>query len=184
VLALFVLCLLVYYFSYDHGRSAARARLAREEADNSSLRLQLELQNQELEGLKAACPGVIPGVTAGAAPRADGQSGSGEKKTGPVNYTFRVGENKNFFSGRLIVTVVAVNSLDQDATVRLHYVDSARRETSVVKTGRALTVRLDDRESQLFLDQLKGSLAFFSFYENQSLPDEERPEPPESESDF
>ncbi|MDR1165646.1 MAG: hypothetical protein LBO66_07205 [Deltaproteobacteria bacterium] len=56
LVALFILCALVYYFSFDNGRLAARkykdAEVARLSAENESLRVQLALQSQEIERLK------------------------------------------------------------------------------------------------------------------------------------
>jgi hypothetical protein len=179
IAALFFLCFLVYYFSYDMGRDSVRSRLAREEAENRSLRVQLALQSQEIEKFKASCPAASPapgrpGAPAGQSPPDGSQNPNAAVqppvRPGPVNYTFRAGENRTFFSGRLILTVVEINSLDQEAAVRVHYTDTAYRETTLVKAGQALTVKIDGQESQFFLDQLKGTVAFFSFYENQSLP--------------
>jgi hypothetical protein len=54
LLALFVLCALVYYFSFDNGREASKARLERLAAENESLRLRISLQREEIEGLNLA----------------------------------------------------------------------------------------------------------------------------------
>jgi hypothetical protein len=154
--AIFALCLLVYYFSYDHGRSSAKARLDREMAENQSLRLQLALRDQEIENFKVACSRLEPRSVE-----------PDKKKPGPVNFLARVGEKKVFFGDRLILTVVDINNLDREAVVRLHFVEAAQRETTLVKVGESLSVNMDGQESQFFLDQLKGAVAFFSFYENQ-----------------
>jgi hypothetical protein len=76
LLALFVLCGLVYYFSFDNGRRTAKARLDRYEAERvqmlnriESLNLQLRLQSEEISQLKAALKqegGGAPGASAGA----------------------------------------------------------------------------------------------------------------------
>ncbi|MDR2338795.1 MAG: hypothetical protein LBF40_01455 [Deltaproteobacteria bacterium] len=58
--ALFVLCGLVYYFSFDNGRQTAKARIGRYEAEKvrmqseiESLRVQLNLQEEEIRTLKS-----------------------------------------------------------------------------------------------------------------------------------
>ncbi|MDR2421777.1 MAG: hypothetical protein LBE01_00170 [Deltaproteobacteria bacterium] len=137
-----------------------KARLSREEAENQSLRVQLALLGEEFEAYKKA--------SQKADPASDPAQAESAPPAGPVKFAARVGEDRKFFSGRLVLTVADVNNLDQEAAVRLHYVDSAYRETNLVKVGEPLTVKMGDRESQYFLDQLKGSVAFFSFYE--SLP--------------
>ncbi|MDR2405423.1 MAG: hypothetical protein LBE27_03530 [Deltaproteobacteria bacterium] len=59
LLALFILCGLVYYFSFDNGRQTAKARIARYEEERvrmaaqiSSLKEQLKLQSDEIKALK------------------------------------------------------------------------------------------------------------------------------------
>jgi hypothetical protein len=52
LVALFVLCALVYYFSFENGRQTSRAKMDRLTADNDSLRLQLSLQSKEIDELK------------------------------------------------------------------------------------------------------------------------------------
>ncbi|MDR2198818.1 MAG: hypothetical protein LBR53_05080 [Deltaproteobacteria bacterium] len=72
LLALFALCGMVYYFSFDNGRRAAKTRIARYEnemarmeAEISSLRTRLELQSAEINRLKGEGPAAAPA----AAPR-------------------------------------------------------------------------------------------------------------------
>jgi hypothetical protein len=159
VVALFALCFLVYYFSYDHGRSSAKARLEREIAENKALRVQLGLQSQEIEDLKKSL------FNAG---KETGERADPANAPEPIKFAARVAEDKRFFDGRLVLTVVEVNNLDREIAVRLHFVDTAYRETTLIKVGQPLIFVMDDRENRFFLDQLKGSVAFFSFYENQA----------------
>ncbi|MDR1038991.1 MAG: hypothetical protein LBR80_02255 [Deltaproteobacteria bacterium] len=86
LVALFALCGLIYYFSFDNGRQASKARIARMqgqiqrlEAENGSLVLQRTLLQKELDSLKAvaadrtASPASPAGI--GAPSDADGLSG-------------------------------------------------------------------------------------------------------------
>ncbi|MDR1608232.1 MAG: hypothetical protein LBT38_07480 [Deltaproteobacteria bacterium] len=133
-------------------------------AENRELRRELALKLEEIESLKISCAGLKPERTNSGPLEPD-------QKPGPVIFAARVGENKYFFNDRLILTVVDINNLDREAAIRLHFVDTARRETSLVKVGEPLTINFEGQESQVFLDQLKGSVAYFSFYENQSRPE-------------
>jgi hypothetical protein len=54
LVALFILCALVYYFSFQNGRQTAKAKNERLTAENESLRLQLSLQSKDLEDLRFA----------------------------------------------------------------------------------------------------------------------------------
>jgi hypothetical protein len=54
LVALFVLCALVYYFSFENGRQTGKAKAERLTAETESLRLQLTLQSEELDELRAA----------------------------------------------------------------------------------------------------------------------------------
>ncbi|MDR2141874.1 MAG: hypothetical protein LBR11_08825 [Deltaproteobacteria bacterium] len=176
--AIFVLCFLVFYFSYDHGRASIRGRLEREMAENQALRTQLALLEREMELRPSPCVGGAEAASKAAAESA----AESARPPGPVKFTTRVGEDRAFFGGRLILTVVEVNNLDREVTARLHYKDSAHRETTLVQVGQALVVNIDGQRQRFFLDQLKGSLAYFSLYENQPVSTSESPARPEPES--
>ncbi|MDR1487039.1 MAG: hypothetical protein LBT62_03440, partial [Deltaproteobacteria bacterium] len=52
IIALMLLCGLVWYFSYDQGKSTAKKRVYRLEAENISLREQMLLLEKDIEILK------------------------------------------------------------------------------------------------------------------------------------
>ncbi|MDR1036554.1 MAG: hypothetical protein LBT40_08275 [Deltaproteobacteria bacterium] len=71
LVALFALCGLIYYFSFDNGRQTSKARIARLqehsrrlEADNESLALQVGLLRREVASLRAGGAGAGPGGSA------------------------------------------------------------------------------------------------------------------------
>jgi hypothetical protein len=72
------------------------------------------------------------------------------------------------FDERLLLTLVEFNSLDKEIVVRLHFLESDLRETSIMSPGDSLKVEVDGRPYRLILESLKGSLAFFLILE--SLP--------------
>ncbi|MDR1314639.1 MAG: hypothetical protein LBQ12_13360 [Deltaproteobacteria bacterium] len=67
LVALFALCGLIYYFSFDNGRQTSKARIARLqeqsqrlEAENDSLRVQLDLLRREAASPRAGREGALP----------------------------------------------------------------------------------------------------------------------------
>jgi hypothetical protein len=136
-----------------------KARYEREVAENEALRVHVALLSAEVAKLKIALD-LIPG-----AKTTDPIDPAKEDPFGPLKFAARVGEDKPFFNNRLILTVVDINNLDKEAAVRLHFVAAAHRETALVKVGEPLIVPFEGRDRQFFLDQLKGSVAFFSLTE-------------------
>jgi len=159
LLALIFLCGLVYYFSFDHGRTTERIRSRRLEAENESLRAQLTLQTKELEDLKKRI------VTSSV----EKQESSKPVQLPSENHqriTLKTSENKLLFNDRLLLTLVDFNALDKEIVVRLHFLESDLRETSIMGPGDSLKIEVDGRPYRLIFESLKGSLAFFVILEN------------------
>jgi hypothetical protein len=170
-----LLCALVWWFSYDHGRQTARTRVARLEAENISLREKVVLLERDLELLSRAqkeaessqgpAPqeGLAPGAQAelAPAPAAPPKAGAAADDQARGRLTVKLAENKGLFGGRVVLTMVELDSLDQEALVRAHYRDTGRRLAQLMAPGDIFELEVDGEPHQLYLDQIKGSLAFF-----------------------
>ncbi|MDR3205428.1 MAG: hypothetical protein LBV23_11940 [Deltaproteobacteria bacterium] len=75
--------------------------------------------------------------------------------------TVRLSENKSVFEDKAVVSLVELNSLDMEAIVRISHNDTGRREAMTMKPGDIFEVAVEGGKHSLYLDQIKGSLAFF-----------------------
>jgi hypothetical protein len=75
--------------------------------------------------------------------------------------TVKLLENKGLFGGRIVITLVELDSLDQEALVRAHYRETGRRLAQLMAPGDILELDLDGAPHRLYLDQIRGTLAFF-----------------------
>jgi hypothetical protein len=160
IIALLLLCGLVWYFSYDQGRSTAKKRVYRLEAENISLREQIALLEKDIEILKQ---GQLPGAPPKPAdpPASTHEPGSSSDDQSKGRLTVKLSENKTAFGGKVIVSLVELNSIDQEALVRLHFTDSNNRQATIMNPGDIFEFELEGQPHKLYLDQIKGSLAFF-----------------------
>jgi hypothetical protein len=74
--------------------------------------------------------------------------------------TLKLSENKGLFGGRVILTMVELDSLDQEALVRAHFRDTGKRLAQLMVPGDILELDLDGEPHRLYLDQIRGTLAF------------------------
>jgi hypothetical protein len=168
--ALLLLCGLVWWFSYDHGRSAARGRLYRLEAENISLRERVVVLENDLqyykEKLKQA--GLLAPSNNRPVGEVKRETRGEEAKEVPFSdnqahgrLTVRLSENKSVFEDQAKVSLVELNSLDMEALVRVRHNDTGRREAMVMRPGDLFELEVGGVKRGLYLDQIKGSLAFF-----------------------
>jgi hypothetical protein len=130
------------------------------EAENISLREKVILLEEEALVLKQQAsvgssepnPCVQPSNPTSAVPRDQAQ---GER------LTIKLAENKGAFDGAVVITLVELDSLDQEAIIRVHHRTTGRRETKLMVPGDIFEIDIEGRKHQLYLDQIKGSLTFF-----------------------
>ncbi|MDR1308618.1 MAG: hypothetical protein LBL95_01760, partial [Deltaproteobacteria bacterium] len=169
--ALIALCALVWYFSYDHGRSDGRNRVLKLERENISLREMLALAEADIRAVKeslaaAEAARCQPPGPDGEAPPASG--GAGDQAPGPAEaprpaddqargrLTLRTMENKAAFGGQAILSLVELNSIDLEVTLRIRDAVSGRREAHVMVPGDLVEFGLDGQNHTLYLDQVRG----------------------------
>lgn len=140
--ALVLLCGLVYFFSYDHGRKEAERKV---EAVRRQAAADLELQRQEiirLQNLLKEC-------------RNDSEEGP---RTGAMErITLRVNQSRIFFEGRLVLTLLKVESAESRALVQLNFIDDERVTAEEIMAGGAIRFELDGRNWALVLSGLSLS---------------------------
>ncbi|MDR2460879.1 MAG: hypothetical protein LBE38_08880 [Deltaproteobacteria bacterium] len=175
LVALFVLCGLVYYFSFDNGRQTSKAQMQRLMADNDSLRTQLELQSKEIDDLRrqrnqfqeelarsesAAYEAQEPPEASPGASAIDAQS-TGENALEITRLQLRSDENKLILDSQVLLSLGNIDIADESVLVRIHYLDTDRRETRTMEGGDSFMITRGEASYRLILDKLTGTLATF-----------------------
>jgi hypothetical protein len=166
-IALVILCALVYYFSYDQGRDAARN-------DYDSLKQEasreLEAQSREIRRLSSALaecarekPPAAPAAVAAPPPPAE------EAPPSPVErLLLRSSQSKIIFDGQLVVTLLQVAGTENRALLQLNFLEEERLVTENLATGGSLKFTLDERSWALVASSMSISSATLNLVELKS----------------
>ena len=142
--ALILLCGLVYYFSYDHGRQEVEARI---ESVRREAAAEMEIQRQEilrLQKLTAEC-----------------RNGGGENAAAPSGLIeripLRVNQSRIVFDGRLVITLLKVENIEGKALVQLNNIVEEKISAQEIMAGGAWRFHFDGRPWALVLSGLSMS---------------------------
>jgi hypothetical protein len=75
--------------------------------------------------------------------------------------TLRAMENKAAFGNEVVLSLVDLNSIDLEITLRIRYAKSGRREAHLMSPGDLIEIKIDDTLHTIYLDQIRGNMAFF-----------------------
>ncbi|MDR0881092.1 MAG: hypothetical protein LBP55_00895 [Candidatus Adiutrix sp.] len=143
--ALIVLCGLVYYFSYDHGRQSIRQEAVRETTN----------QRQEIFRLQSALLECTRLAAEAAGPPQN-----------PLN--LRAGQSRIIFSGRLVVTLLQVENTARRARVQLNFIEAGRLISEELPLGGSLRFSLGGHDWTLVVVSLGLSTAELHLLERQN----------------
>ena len=149
---LVVLCALVYYISFDHGRESQRPRLEAQERRFQEERGRLMAEVARLEARLAGCL---------AAPSDSGQTG---------RIPLKANQSRTLFDGRL---VLSVQDFDHNAgwvLIQLNFVRENRQMTKELTVGDSFGFRLGGRDWAVVLAELTLSTANLNLMEIKSDP--------------
>ena len=141
--ALILLCGLVYYFSYDHGRQEMAGRL---ESVRRQANEELENQRREILRLQALAD--------------ECRNGAGEAAASPgaiERIPLRVNQSRIIFGGRMVVTLLKVESLENKALVQINFMDEEKITAEEIMAGGAFRFTFDGRPWALVLSGLSMS---------------------------
>jgi uncharacterized protein YdcH (DUF465 family) len=175
LIALFILCALVYYFSFDNGRQTSKAQVERLMAENESLRTQLALQSADIDNLRQQRNQLQDELTQSAQGETGetGASGNEEPQNSPdssVNdakppeisrLQLRVDDNKLILDSQVLLSLGKIDITDETIVVKVLYLDTDRRETRTMEQGDSFLVTKGEASYRLILDKLTGSQATF-----------------------
>jgi F0F1-type ATP synthase membrane subunit b/b' len=149
LIALIVLCGLVYYFSFEQGRSAVSSKTNRLEAALAAKERVIESQALEINRLQKQleeCP-----------EKAAESILSGEEAPPDQRITIRQGASRIVFNGRLALTCLEIDRNKKTADLRINLVQEDRLIEETIGLGQGLRFTLSDQEYTLILDQLQSS---------------------------
>jgi hypothetical protein len=73
----------------------------------------------------------------------------------------RDSENRLILGTKVLLSVEGIDSIENSAVVKIHELDTERRELATMAPGESMVIRRDGREHRLLFHQLKGSQAVF-----------------------
>ncbi len=151
--ALLLLCVLVYHFSYDQGRQSSAIRL---EALRREAETEAQVQRREILRLRAALAECDRKKAAPAA----------APETPPLDrIPLKTNQSRILFGGRLVITLLAVESADNRASVQLNFIDEERLLAAELAAGGSLKFTLDGRPWAVVVSALGLSTATLNLVE-------------------
>jgi hypothetical protein len=152
---LVALCALTYYISFDHGRESLRPRLEDQERRFLDEQDRLTEKLARLEAQLARC------LTAPA--EADRTPGLGR-------IALKVNQSKTVFDGRLVLSVLALDSEAGRVLVQLNFVRENRQVTEELAVGGSLGFSLGGRDWAVVASGLTLTTANLNLLEIKSAP--------------
>jgi hypothetical protein len=70
-------------------------------------------------------------------------------------------ENKAAFGGLAVISLQNLDSIDLEVTIRIRHADTGRRESRLMSPGDLTEIELAGQPHTLYLDQIRGNMAFF-----------------------
>lgn len=149
LIAFVVLCGLVYYFSFDQGRSAVGAKVTRLEAALEAKERVIGQQTLEISRLRKLldkCP-----------EKAAETILSNDESESDQRITIRQGASRIVFNGRLALTCLEIDRNKKTASLRINLVQEDKLIEETVGLGQGIRFSLSGQEYTLILDQLQSS---------------------------
>ena len=149
LIAFVVLCGLVYYFSFEQGRSAAGGKVTRLEAALEAKERvigQLSLEINRLRKQLANCPEKdAETILSNSEPESD------------QRITIRLGASRIVFNGRLALTCLEIDRNKKTASLRINLVQEDKLIEESVGLGQGIRFSLSGQDYTLILEQLQSS---------------------------
>ncbi len=147
LLALIVLCGLVYYFSYDQGRRNWQPKIERLEQTIQVKDRSLQAMAAEIHALKED----LRQAGSGAAPS------SGPSAEDSERITVRLESSRIMFDRRVVLTCLSIERAAQEALLQVNMLHEDKILLEKVKLGQGLRFSLDGVDYALVLDQIQSS---------------------------
>ena len=149
-----LLCALVYYVSFDHGRESQRPRLEGQERRFREERDRLLEEMVRLEARLARCLAV---------PAEAGQANVGR-------VALRGNQSRTLFDGRLVLSVLDIDSEAGRVLIQLNFLRENRQTAEELAVGDSLGFNIGGREWAVVVAGLTLTTANLNLMEIKSVP--------------
>lgn len=160
IIALIGLCALVYYFSFDQGRTAQGPRLERLENALKAKERIIENMALEIRDLKEQLAECGASGRAVKTPEGDGKIDS--------RVTLRLQSSKMMFDQSLVLTCLDIDRGKKKARLQINLVKEDKLLTKDVGLGQSFRFNMSDEEYSMILEQIKSSFITVVFIKKKS----------------
>ena len=149
VAALIFLCALVYYFSFDQGRTSESGKIRRLEQTVAAKERVIETLAGEIDRLKKElAKRSAPGTSASLDANADSAEG---------RFTIRVNTSRMLFDNRAAVACLGIDRDGPQAVLQFNDLRDGTIKTQTMGVGKALGVDFGDQSYTVVLEQIYPS---------------------------
>ncbi len=147
-----VLCGLVYYFSFDHGRSSMAERAAAEQESAKAKIESLVIDHARLTQDLKKCSENLEQMGGGRAGEL-GDTGS---------FSLRTGQSRLLFNDSLVLTLLEVNNLENHLKIQINKIDEGLLSTEELGAGVSFQIQHQNQNWALVVTSMQMSQATFT----------------------
>ena len=152
IIALILLCALVYYFSFDQGQRAMEIKTAKIEESMAAKDRLIESLALEVRNLKRDLAKAESGSSAG-----QSDSGGGMEETGADRITVRLHSSRILFDQRLVLACLEIDTAGKKATLQINLIQEDKLLSQEVMLGQGIRFSLQSRPYTMLLDSIHSS---------------------------
>lgn len=160
IIALIVLCTLVYYFSYDQGRRAGKPKMERIQQNLAAKERVIQTLAVEVGRLKGELRRREKRLE-----QPDQPSAALKRLKEATRVTIRLGASRILFDQRLVVACLDINRDKKQAALQLNFVREGRILPVLVKIGQSVHFDLNERKYAMILDDLRSNTVVLKIIE-------------------
>ena len=150
LIALIILCALVYYFSFDQGREAMKPKLARLERALIQKERTIEDLSLEIRRLKEKLEQGNPSDI-------EQEPAIAPTREGGLKINVRLRASRILYDARLVITCLAADPSQRMTTLQINLVQEGRILTQSIGLGQAIKFRLNGQELTLIVEKIHSS---------------------------
>ena len=151
-IAILILCGLVYYFSFDHGRASMAERVAAEQESARTKIESLVIDQARLTQDLKKCTESLDKVGG----NSDGELGDGD------SFSLRTGHSRLLFQNKLLLTLLEVNNLENHLKIQINKIDEGLLSTEELGAGVSFQIKHQNQNWALVVTGMKMSQATFT----------------------
>lgn len=150
IIALILLCALVYYFSYDQGKRAYKPRV-------DALEKALDARERVIEALALEIRRQKEKITRLEKQLAQGNQGTAINKSTKalIRVSIRLGSSRTLLDQRLVVACLEINREAKEAKLQFNFLQEKHIESVFLNLGQSVNFSLSGQEYIAVLDQIQ-----------------------------